>query len=94
VIDAQMRPTLASKARMRQDGKSGRFLLLYPERGMELNATGVEIIRLCKGELTVSEIVETLVRRYAPTPSNVIEAEVLSFLTALQDRALVNGQPR
>jgi pyrroloquinoline quinone biosynthesis protein D len=89
VIDAQMRPTLAAKARLRQDSKTGRYLLLYPERGMDLNATSVEILRLCNGEATVSEIVETLARRYASTPSSVIESEVLSFLTALHDRALL-----
>ena len=89
MIDPQMRPALAAKARLRKDARSGRYLLLYPERGMELNATGVEIVRLCDGQATVHEIVEALVRRYAPTPSDVIEAEVLRFLGALQDRALL-----
>ena len=90
-----MRPTLAAKARLRKDAQTGRYLLLYPERGMELNATGVEIIRLCDGQTTIHEIVESLVRRYASTPSDVIEAEVLSFLGALHDRALLagDGQP-
>jgi coenzyme PQQ biosynthesis protein PqqD len=95
VIDPQMRPSLAAKARLRKDSRSGRYLLLYPERGMELNATGVAIVQLCDGQATVSEIVETLVRRYASTPSDVIESEVLTFLGALQDRALLarDGQP-
>jgi coenzyme PQQ biosynthesis protein PqqD len=95
VIDPQMRPTLAAKARLRKDVRSGRYLLLYPERGMDLNATGVEVVRLCDGQTTVSEIVETLARRYASTPSDVVESEVLSFLGALQDRALLagDGQP-
>jgi pyrroloquinoline quinone biosynthesis protein D len=95
VIDPQLRPTLAAKARLRHDARSGRYLLLYPERGMELNATGVEIVRLCDGQATVSEIVETLRRRYASTPSDVIESEVLSFIGVLHDRALLagDGQP-
>ena len=95
MIDPQMRPTLAAKARLKQDARSGRYLLLYPERGMELNATGVEIVRLCDGQATVSEIVEKLVHRYAPAPSDVIESEVLSFLDALHNRALLvrDGQP-
>jgi coenzyme PQQ biosynthesis protein PqqD len=95
MIDPQMRPALAAKARLRQDARSGQYLLLYPERGMELNATGVEIVRLCDGRATVSEIVAALVRRYASTPSAVVEAEVLEFLGALQDRALLarHGQP-
>jgi coenzyme PQQ biosynthesis protein PqqD len=95
VIDPQMRPALAAKARLRKDARSGRYLLLYPERGMELNATGLEIVRLCDGQATVSDIVERLVRRYASTPAAVIEAEVLSFLGALQARALLarDGHP-
>ena len=95
MIDRQMRPALAAKARLRKDTRSGRYLLLYPERGMELNATGVEIVRLCNGQTTVGEIVEELTRRYTSAPSGVIESEVLSVLGALEDRALLarDGQP-
>jgi len=89
VIDQAMRPALAAKARLRKDGRSGRYLLLYPERGMELNATGVAIVQMCDGQATVREIVAALAERYASTPSHVIESEVLSFLGALQDRALL-----
>jgi pyrroloquinoline quinone biosynthesis protein D len=83
------RPSLAAKARLRKDPKSGRYLLLYPERGMELNASGAEILQLCTGEATVAEIVETLAQRHAPTPRGRIEQEVLAFLGALRDRALL-----
>ena len=84
-----MRPMLAAKARLRKDAKSGRYLLLYPERGMELNATGVEIVKLCDGQTTVGEIIDALVRRYASTPPAVVESEVFSFLGALEERALL-----
>lgn len=89
MIDPQTRPLLAAKARLRKDVKTGRYLLLYPERGMELNGTGVEIVKLCTGELTVTEIVAELAGRYAPAPADVIEREVLGFLDALRDRALL-----
>ena len=89
MIDQAMRPALAAKARLRKDERSGRYLLLYPERGMELNATGVAIVQMCDGQATVREIVAALAERYASTPSHVIESEVLSFLGALQDRALL-----
>jgi coenzyme PQQ biosynthesis protein PqqD len=94
VIDPQMRPALAPKARLRKDSRSGGYLLLYPERGMELNRTAVEIVRLCDGQSTVREIVESLARRHASTPSDVIESEVLSFLGALQERALLARDDR
>jgi pyrroloquinoline quinone biosynthesis protein D len=89
MIELHVRPRLASKARLRKDAKSGRYLLLYPERGMELNGTGADILQLCTGEATVADIVDTLARRYAPTPRDAIEREVLSFLNALGDRALL-----
>ena len=95
MIDPKMRPALAPKARLRKDARSGRYLLLYPERGMELNATGVAIVQLCDGQATVSEIVDALARRYVSTAPSVIESEVFSFLGALQARALLarDGQP-
>ena len=89
MIDARMRPALAAKVRLKKDARSGRYLLLYPERGMELNPTGVEIVRLCDGQATVGEIVAALVRRYASTPPEKVESEVLSFLGALEERALL-----
>jgi coenzyme PQQ biosynthesis protein PqqD len=89
VIDLSTRPRLAQKARLRSDPKSGRYMLLYPERGMALNPTGAEILKLCTGERTVAEIIATLVARHAPAPQERIEREVLSFLEALHARALV-----
>jgi pyrroloquinoline quinone biosynthesis protein D len=64
-------------------------MLLFPERGMELNPTGAEILKLCTGERTVAEIVATLAARHALAPQERIEREVLSFLEALHARALV-----
>jgi pyrroloquinoline quinone biosynthesis protein D len=89
MIDLSTRPRLAQKARLRSDAKSGRYLLLYPERGMELNPTGAEILKLCDGERTVAEIVKTLTERHAPASPERIEREVLAFLEALHARALV-----
>ncbi len=88
-----VRPRLAPKVRLRHDAKTGRDLLLWPERGMQLNPTAADIVRLCTGERTVAEIVAQLTAKYAPQPSEVIEREVLSFLTALTERALLRSEP-
>lgn len=88
MIDRDARPRLALKARLKSDGPSGRYLLLYPERGMELNSTGAQIVRLCNGERTVAEIIEMLVARHA-APRQRIEREVVAFLGALHARALL-----
>ena len=53
-MDASSRPRLAPKARLRFDRKSSRYMLLYPERGLVLNATAADVVQLCTGEHTVA----------------------------------------
>jgi pyrroloquinoline quinone biosynthesis protein D len=93
VIDVETRPRLAGKARLRYDRQSQRYLLLYPERGLELNGTAVDVVQLCTGEHTVAGIVQQLTEKYTDKPREVVEREVLSFLAALADRGLVQGEP-
>jgi pyrroloquinoline quinone biosynthesis protein D len=88
-VSADARPRLAAKARLRFDRRTTRYLLLYPERGLVLNATAVDIVRLCTGEHTVGDIVARLADKYATQPRPAIEAEVQSFLGAMADRGLV-----
>jgi pyrroloquinoline quinone biosynthesis protein D len=89
VLSLAARPRLAAKARLRWDRKAERFMLLYPERGLVLNATAADVVRLCTGELTVGAIVDQLAARYASQPREAVEREVLTFLTRMAERALV-----
>jgi coenzyme PQQ biosynthesis protein PqqD len=88
-MSAESRPRLASKARLRFDRQSRRYLLLYPERGLELNPTAADIVQLCTGEHTLAAIVDELSRKYSTRPRDVIEREVQTFLGAMADRGLV-----
>jgi pyrroloquinoline quinone biosynthesis protein D len=85
-----MRPRLAAKARLRWDRKGERHLLLYPERGLVLNATAADVVRLCTGALTVEAIVERLVEKYPAQPREGLEREVVTFLGRLAERGLVS----
>ena len=89
MIDTDARPRLARKARLRFDARSGKHVLLYPERGLELSDTAAEIAQLCTGEATVAAIVDGLCARHAAEPRARIEGEVLAFLRALADRGLL-----
>ncbi|TLY36103.1 MAG: pyrroloquinoline quinone biosynthesis peptide chaperone PqqD [Nitrospirae bacterium] len=83
------RPRLHSKVRLRVDRKTGRYLLLYPERGLNLNKAAMEITTHCTGEYTVDEIVQHLARTYVDVSSAEIEREVKRFLSTLADRCLL-----
>lgn len=89
MISMDGRPRLAPKARLRFDRQSQRYMLLYPERGLALNHTATEILRLCTGEHTVAGIVAQLANTYRTRSPEVVEHEVLAFLAAMQDRGLV-----
>ena len=88
MISADSRPRLASKARLRFDKKSSRYMLLYPERGLVLNPTAADVLQRCDGERTVGSIVEELAQQYGhETPA--VEQEVMHFLQAMADRGLL-----
>jgi pyrroloquinoline quinone biosynthesis protein D len=89
VLSLATRPRLAAKARLRWDRKAERFMLLYPERGLVLNATAADVVQRCTGEHTVGAIVDELAAKYAPQPREAVEREVLTFLTRMAERALV-----
>jgi coenzyme PQQ biosynthesis protein PqqD len=87
-MSVESRPRLAAKVRLRYDRKSERYMLLYPERGLVLNATAADVAQLCTGEHTVRAIVEQLSVKYGQA-AGVVEQEVLAFLAAMADRGLV-----
>jgi coenzyme PQQ biosynthesis protein PqqD len=94
VIDDADRPRLAPKAMLRLDKKTGQHVLLYPEKGLVLNATGTRILQLCTGERTVSEIVATLEAEYTAGPVSELRQQVHGFLTSLAERSLLEGLSR
>jgi coenzyme PQQ biosynthesis protein PqqD len=93
VITAGSRPRLATKARLRVDPRSGKHILLYPERGLELSESAARIAKLCGQGLTVAGIVEKLAAQFADADHQRIENEVLSFLRSLDDRGLLVEEP-
>ena len=90
MIPVDARPTLASKVRLRWDRRAEKYMLLYPERGLVLNATGADIVQLCTGEHTVGGIVTQLAGKYAREPEDVAQ-EVQTFLTRLAERGLITS---
>jgi hypothetical protein len=65
--------------------------LLFPEKGLALNATAAEILRLCTGEHTVEVIIEHLLQTHESQPRDVVEREVVAFLGSMAERGLVKA---
>jgi pyrroloquinoline quinone biosynthesis protein D len=78
-VPSRSRPELAAHVRLTFDRARDRHVLLGPESVAVLNRTGADILSLCDGRRTVSEIVEELQGRY----NRVVDDEVQQFLARL-----------
>ena len=83
---------LAPKVRLREDRITGKTVLLAPERGLELNASAVAVLRALDGTRTVRDVAASLAATHA-APADRIEAEAIALLSALAERALVRVAP-
>ena len=88
-VGPDSRPKLASRARLRLDRRTGKAVLLYPERGLVLNTVGQATLELCDAARTVEEIAVLLAARYSTSVLDTVRAEVLAFLQQLADRGLL-----
>jgi pyrroloquinoline quinone biosynthesis protein D len=84
-LTAQSRPRLWKFARVQFDEARQRNVLQYPEGAVLLNDTAAEILALCDGTRTLSEIAAVLQERYGSD----VEGDVQTYLSQLADRELV-----
>jgi pyrroloquinoline quinone biosynthesis protein D len=84
-LGAQSRPRLWKFARVQFDEARQRNVLQYPEGAVLLNDTAAEILALCDGSRTLTDIAAVLTERYG---SDVLD-DVQTYLSELADRELV-----
>ena len=75
---------LARKARLRFDRHEGRYMIVYPERGLVLNASGAEIAKKLDGTRTREQIASELASEHGADP-----ADVYAFIDELAGKGLV-----
>ena len=85
------KPRLSPKARLRWDNVEKRHMLVFPEAALLLNETAAEILKLCDGERTVEQIVDTLAQQFVGADRKMIADEVTDLLARLQTRGLLEA---
>lgn len=88
-IEAAFVPRLAKKARLKLDRHANKYMIIYPERGLELNDAAAEIAQKCDGTRSIAAIADELAKEHDGAPRAVIEADVLAFVTMLRDKGLL-----
>lgn len=88
IVTADSRPQFARGVRMRFDELRGRPVVLGPERIYWPDGVAADILRLCDGKRTLTEISMTLAEEYA-APRETIQSDVLEFVQAWTDLLLL-----
>ncbi len=87
-LDSAFVPKLAKKARLKHDRHSNKTMILYPERGLELNDAAAEIAKKCDGTRSIATIADELASEHEGVRA-VIETDVLAFVSMLRDKGLL-----
>jgi pyrroloquinoline quinone biosynthesis protein E len=87
------RPRLAGKAKLVRDRTTGRDMLLYPERGLALNAVAAEVTRRLDGSRTVGALAAQVAEAFGDVAAEEVERDVVAFLDQLAERGLIEASP-
>jgi coenzyme PQQ biosynthesis protein PqqD len=89
-IEAAFVPRLAKKARLKLDRHANKYMILYPERGLELNDEAAAIAKKCDGTRSIAAITDDLANEHEGAPREAIQADVVAFVSMLHDRGLLD----
>ncbi len=87
-IHEQSRPILARHARLRFDDVRQRWVILAPERVLVPDEVAVEILQLCDGERSVTQIIDALAAKYA-ADREMIGEDVMTMLRDLAGKGFL-----
>ncbi len=90
IITVASKPVMPPHIKMRHDAGRGRWLILAPERLFDPDEIAVEVLKLCDGVRTVSDIAAQLSKDYN-APQEDIEADIITMLQDLADKGVVKA---
>lgn len=88
MVGEQSKLKLPRHIKLRHDAGRGRWVLLAPERVFNPDETAVEVLKLCDGERSVSDIAQKLADDYS-APADVIRCDIIELLQGLADKGVV-----
>ncbi|MBI1621302.1 pyrroloquinoline quinone biosynthesis peptide chaperone PqqD [Aquamicrobium zhengzhouense] len=87
-ITPSARPRLLSGVRTHFDKARDRWVLLAPERALELDAIAMHILAEVDGQTSLENVISALAAKFA-APREQIEQDVRAFFLSLEDRRLM-----
>lgn len=90
IVTAETKPVLPRHIKLRHDAGRDAWVLLGPERVFTPDPIAVEVLKLCDGNRTVSDIATHLATEFQ-APRETIEIDVISMLQDLADKGVVKS---
>jgi pyrroloquinoline quinone biosynthesis protein D len=87
-IDAAAVPIIPRGVRLHEDKVRGGWVLLAPERTINLDAIGLSILREIDGQRSFGAVVASLAFQYK-APADEIKNDVAEFIHGLMDRRIL-----
>lgn len=87
-IDDTAIPILPRGVRLHEDKVRGGWVLLAPERTIDLDEIGLAILREIDGGRSFGDVVSGLAKKYN-APVDQIKGDVADFITGLMDRRIL-----
>ena len=87
-VSETSRPILARHAKLKFDETRQVWVILAPERVLAPDEIAVEVLQLCDGVRSVSEMVDQLAEKYA-APREAILTDVVAMLQDLADKGFL-----
>ena len=87
-VSEASRPVLPRHTRLKFDATRKVWVILAPERVLAPDEIAVEVLRLCDGVRSVSDIVDQLAAKYAAA-REAISTDVVAMLQDLADKGFL-----
>jgi pyrroloquinoline quinone biosynthesis protein D len=87
-VSETSRPVLPRHARLKFDDTRKVWVILVPERVLAPDEIAVEVLQLCDGVRSVSDMIDQLVAKYA-APREAIATDVIAMLQDLADKGFL-----
>jgi pyrroloquinoline quinone biosynthesis protein D len=87
-VEEASRPVLPRHARLKFDDVRQRWVILAPERVLAPDDVAVEVLQLCDGARSVSDMIDLLAAKYA-APREAIGTDVIVMLQDLADKGFL-----
>ena len=90
IVEAQTKPKMPRHIKLRHDAGRDAWVLLAPERVFSPDPIAVEVLKLCDGSRSVTDMAAQLARDFQ-APEETIRADILEMLQDLADKGVVKS---